>query len=224
IETSNDVNGVTNGWSIVNESTSNNDHPPSDLNSRSSVQIQQESNNTSYNNEVTAFTQQGESSLLSNRIADDSGGLNSLTSREIADNSVGVRITAREDPPITPQQYTGAVAHPSSSGAHPTSKGARSGSTSETQLLLDDDVDADENKYKRRPATEWFSRWWRTMSKPPSRHHQTLLGGKRRMVVLLGLLAGGTLLMVLSYLAHSSSDNDPMLDPLNNPNIRVEED
>ena len=62
------------------------------------------------------------------------------------------------------------------------------------------------------------------MSKPPSRHHQTLLGGKRRMMVLLALLAGGTLLMVLSYLGHTSSDNDPMLDPLNNPNIRVEQD
>ncbi|KAG7161934.1 zinc finger protein-like 1 homolog [Homarus americanus] len=130
--------------------------------------------------------------------------------------SSSVRVTAVEDPPITSQYRDG---HHSSN-----SSVARKGSSSETRLNLngDVDVDDDENKYKRRSAIEWFSRWWRTMSRPPSRHHQTLIGGRRRMIIVLVLLACATLLVVLSYLGHGASDNDPLLDPFNNPNIHVE--
>lgn len=62
------------------------------------------------------------------------------------------------------------------------------------------------------------------MSRPPSRHHQRLLGGKRHMIIILAVLACVTLLVVLSYLGHGASDNDPLLDPFNNPNIHVGEE
>ncbi|XP_071521492.1 zinc finger protein-like 1 homolog [Panulirus ornatus] len=131
----------------------------------------------------------------------------------------GVRVTAIEDPPITPSQFR---------DAHHSTKSsvARKGSSSEMRLLVNDDVDVDddENKYKRRSAIEWFSRWWRTMSRPPSRHHQRLLGGKRRMIIMLVVLGCVTLLVVLSYLGHGASDNDPLLDPFNYPNIHVGEE
>lgn len=128
-----------------------------------------------------------------------------------------VRVTAIEDPPVTPPQFR-ETHDPSGSSV------ARKGSSSDTRLIVNDnvDVDDDENKYKRRSAIEWFSRWWRTMSRPPSRHHQSFTGGRRRMIIVLVLLACATLLVVLSYLGHGASDSDPLLDPLSNPNIRVE--
>ncbi|XP_045585473.1 zinc finger protein-like 1 homolog [Procambarus clarkii] len=131
--------------------------------------------------------------------------------------STNVRVTAIEDPPITPSQFR-ETHHPTGSGV------TRKGSSSETRLTVNDkaDVDDDENKYKRRSAIEWFGRWWRTMSRPPSRHHQSLIGGRRRMIIVLVLLACATLLVVLSYLGHGASDNDPLLDPHHNPNIHVE--
>ncbi|KAG0712194.1 Zinc finger protein-like 1 [Chionoecetes opilio] len=141
----------------------------------------------------------------------------------------GVRVTAMEDPPITPSQFrdhhhphhtSAAISTPSTAGTSV----ARKGSSSDTKLLLNDGVDADdsENKYKRRSAVEWFGRWWRTMNRPSSRHHQGLVKGVRRMVVGLVVLGCVTLFVVLSYFSHGASDNDPMLDPFNNPNIHVE--
>lgn len=68
----------------------------------------------------------------------------------------GVRVTASEDPAITPPQYRDSHQAASSSIA-------RKSSSPETRLIVSDDGDADdgENKYKRRSAVEWFGRWWR---------------------------------------------------------------
>ncbi|XP_064086292.1 zinc finger protein-like 1 isoform X1 [Macrobrachium nipponense] len=148
-------------------------------------------------------------------------------------SSSAVRITAAEDPPLT-SQYRGDVHHPSGSSV------TRKSSSSDTRLLLGNDIEADaedkykrrppiegkdpdEDKYKRRSAIEWFSRWWRTMSRPSSRHHQSLIGASRRMIILLVLLGIVTIIVVLSYFARGASDDDPLLDPFNNPNIRVED-
>nr|XP_027234037.1 zinc finger protein-like 1 [Penaeus vannamei] len=146
-----------------------------------------------------------------------SQGLSSNTSTVSGSSNSSVRVTSMEDPLVTPSQYRG-------EGHHNNLSSVRKGSSSETRLLFNTDGDADdeENKYKRRSAIEWFSRWWRTMSRPSSRHHQRLLGGSRRMVMILVLLAGATLLVILSYFSHGASDDDPLLDPFNNPNIRIE--
>ncbi|KAG8231155.1 hypothetical protein J437_LFUL011824 [Ladona fulva] len=85
-------------------------------------------------------------------------------------------------------------------------------------------IDHDENKYKRRSAFEWFSRWWKNISRQPSRSHRG--GGHlyRRywmaaLLVAIGLL---TLVVIFSKLGRMATANDPNLDPLQNPNIRIE--
>lgn len=42
------------------------------------------------------------------------------------------------------------------------------------------------------------------------------------MVLALGFVAFLTLLIIFSQLGHNATEGDPFLDPLNNPNIRVE--
>lgn len=89
--------------------------------------------------------------------SDNFSGSSSNSGSSVNGNGkTGARVTAIEDPPITPTQYRDAH-HTTSSSV------ARKGSSSEMRLLVNDDVDVDddENKYKRRSAIEWFSRWWR---------------------------------------------------------------
>merc|ERR1719400_950929 len=75
-----------------------------------------------------------------------------------------------------------------------------------------------EEKYKRRAPTDWFLRWWKTMMKPAAQRRRGALGWV--VVLLLAALALFTLVALFSYLARGGSD-DPLLDPMNNPNIRV---
>lgn len=75
----------------------------------------------------------------------------------------------------------------------------------------------------QRKLKEKFCRF-RTFHRPYSRHHQGLFGGKRRMGFLLAIIAVCSILVLLSYFGRNSSYEDPMLDPFNNPNIRVEQE
>jgi len=84
--------------------------------------------------------------------------------------------------------------------------------------LITGDPDSREEKYRRRAPTDWFIRWWRSMMKPAAQRRRGPAGWL--MVGLLVLLALLTLVAVFSYLARGGSD-DPLLDPMNNPNIRV---
>jgi len=84
--------------------------------------------------------------------------------------------------------------------------------------LIAGDPDSEGNKYKRRTPTDWFIRWWKTMMKPAAQKRRSL--GGWLMILLMTILALGTLVMVFSYLGRGGRD-DPLLDPLNNPNIRV---
>jgi len=84
--------------------------------------------------------------------------------------------------------------------------------------LITGDPDSREEKYKRRAPTDWFLRWWKTMMKPAAQRRRGALGWV--VVLLLAALALFTLVAVFSYLARGGAD-DPLLDPMNNPNIRV---
>jgi len=90
-------------------------------------------------------------------------------------------------------------------------------------LLLDgarDDVDDD--KYKRRSATELLFRWLRSVLGPvASKRRRQTKGQRLCMTALLVIIAVATFVAVLSYLAGDRSGGDPMLEPMNNPNIRV---
>jgi len=83
-------------------------------------------------------------------------------------------------------------------------------------LITGEDHDTD--KYKRRAPTDWFLRWWRTVNKPAAQRRRGIYG--YLMLGLMILLVLLTLIGVFQYFGRGGSD-DPMLDPMNNPNIRV---
>lgn len=82
--------------------------------------------------------------------------------------------------------------------------------------------DHDENKYKRRSAMEWFSRWWKSSSLPSSRGRKTGHINRRYwmagILFIVGLL---TLIVIFSWLGRIATQDDPNFDPYQNPNIRV---
>lgn len=82
------------------------------------------------------------------------------------------------------------------------------------------DPDNDDNKYKRKSALEMFSRWWRTLMGPAARRRQSKMQ-RYLMIGILVFLAFVTFVALMSYLSRSSDYADPMLEPLNNPNIRI---
>ncbi|XP_026777664.3 zinc finger protein-like 1 isoform X1 [Pangasianodon hypophthalmus] len=88
-----------------------------------------------------------------------------------------------------------------------------SGHTSDTQIDFDDD------KYRRRPALSWFAQILKNRL-GPKRRTFTL---KQRifMLMLLGVIGFFTLIIIMAKLGRASADEDPNLDPMFNPNIRV---
>jgi len=87
--------------------------------------------------------------------------------------------------------------------------------------LITGDPDSEGNKYRRRPPTDWLLRWWRTMMKPAAQRRRTAVHWL--MLALIISVAFLTLVMVFNYLGRNGRD-DPMLDPMNNPNIRIAAD
>lgn len=89
--------------------------------------------------------------------------------------------------------------------------------------LLNVSQDHDEDKYKRRPALQWFSRWFQSRSDSKRRDPNARF--KRFAVILvLGLLGFLTVLVIFMRLGREAADNDPFLDPMANPNIRVKDE
>lgn len=104
-----------------------------------------------------------------------------------------------------------------------TSRKKHAGLESDAQPLLsrsvDRDADSEHNKYKRRPAREWLKGIWR--AKYGSAPSEQLTGYKRVIVIVFFVaLVIVTAVLVLTRAGLSAVD-DPLLDPMNNPNIRV---
>ncbi|KHJ95575.1 NADH dehydrogenase, G subunit [Oesophagostomum dentatum] len=99
------------------------------------------------------------------------------------------------------------------------------GGTSETDMqpLLsrtnDRDVDSEHNKYKRRPAREWLRGIWKAKYGSSTPNHFT--GYKRVVVIALFVLFVLITAVVVLTKAGLGAGEDPLLDPMNNPNIRV---
>ncbi|KAI0237174.1 Zinc finger protein-like 1 [Lamellibrachia satsuma] len=88
--------------------------------------------------------------------------------------------------------------------------------------LLNMSNDHDDDKYKRRPALQWFARWFK--SQGSSGRKDPNAGMKRILIVIvLALIGFLTILLIMSRLGRSAAENDPFLDPMANPNIRVDE-
>ena len=92
-----------------------------------------------------------------------------------------------------------------------------------SSATIDFNDDTDENKYKRRSAVTWFARWWRTTFGPTLRSRRTSQTQKYFLGFMI-FLAIVTLLVIFHHYGRSGDDDyvgDPMLDPMNNPNIHV---
>jgi len=87
-----------------------------------------------------------------------------------------------------------------------------------TSPLITGDPDSEGNKYKRRAPTDWFLRWWKTMMKPAAQRRRSLYHWI--MIAVLVVLGFATMIMIFSYFGRNGAD-DPFLDPMNNPNIRI---
>jgi len=95
--------------------------------------------------------------------------------------------------------------------------GAELGDLAKSPLIAGD-PDSEGNKYKRRAPSDWLLRWWRTMMKPAAQRRRTLVHWiMLAIVIAIGFL---TLVIIFNYLGRGGRE-DPMLDPMNNPNIRV---
>ncbi|XP_075222454.1 zinc finger protein-like 1 homolog [Lycorma delicatula] len=94
------------------------------------------------------------------------------------------------------------------------------------QTVIDDKqpliFDHDENKYKRKSATEWFSRWWKSVANSGSPTYKSGHFYRRYFMaaVIMFILLGG-LIVVFSKLGRMATDDDPSFLPESNPNIRI---
>lgn len=88
--------------------------------------------------------------------------------------------------------------------------------------LFNQSHDHDEDKYKRRPAFQFLAKWFKSREGGIKRDPASI---RKRffMVFILGIVAFITLVIIFSQLGRNASDDDPFLDPLNNPNIKVEQ-
>lgn len=78
-----------------------------------------------------------------------------------------------------------------------------------------------ENKYKRRSALEWFARWFKSYTRPKARHDPHRRFKRCFMIAVLVIISLLTLIMIFQRLGRASADDDPFLDPMANPHIRV---
>lgn len=80
-------------------------------------------------------------------------------------------------------------------------------------------IDFDDDKYRRRPTLSWLARILRNRTGSKSRPVST----KQRFLVILiiGVLGFLTLILLMSKWGRASADNDPNLNPLFNPHIRI---
>jgi len=96
-------------------------------------------------------------------------------------------------------------------------------STREDQSLLNlASHDHDDDKYKRRPALQWLFRWFSSRVSKNQRRDPNASKKRIAVIVVLGILGFLTMVVIFMRLGRASADNDPFLDPMANPNIRVE--
>ncbi|KAK7104767.1 zinc finger protein-like 1 [Littorina saxatilis] len=88
--------------------------------------------------------------------------------------------------------------------------------------LFNQSHDHDDDKYKRRPAFQWLAQWFKSRDGSKKRDPSAI---RKRffMVLIIGIVTFITLVIIFSQLGRNAADDDPFLDPMNNPNIKVEQ-
>ncbi|XP_033736026.1 zinc finger protein-like 1 [Pecten maximus] len=92
----------------------------------------------------------------------------------------------------------------------------------DTSNMFNMSHDHDEDKYKRRPALEWLGKWLKSRE-GKHRKDPDLMMKRFLFVLIIGLIGFVTVVVIFSKLGRNATDNDPFLDPMANPNIRVNE-
>lgn len=84
--------------------------------------------------------------------------------------------------------------------------------------------DHDEDKYKRRPASEWFKRMWKNAIGAHPRSRTTGSIYKRYcMLAIILIFAVVVILLIMSKLSKYANENDPLWDLRQNPNLHFEQ-
>ncbi|KAI8785331.1 zinc finger protein 1 [Biomphalaria glabrata] len=81
--------------------------------------------------------------------------------------------------------------------------------------------DHDEDKYKRRPALQWLA-WWFNSVDGNRRKDPHAVKKRFAVLLLLGIIGFITVVIIFSKLGRQATEDDPFLDPLANPNIKVQ--
>uniref|UniRef100_A0A1B6FY38 Zinc finger protein-like 1 homolog n=1 Tax=Cuerna arida TaxID=1464854 RepID=A0A1B6FY38_9HEMI len=81
--------------------------------------------------------------------------------------------------------------------------------------------DHDENKYKRKSFLEWFKRWLNSTSN--NRRYHTGSLPSRYCKLAIGLVVAICMIIIFVRLGRLSVADDPALDPMSNPYIKVNE-
>ncbi|XP_029202005.2 zinc finger protein-like 1 homolog isoform X3 [Acropora millepora] len=83
--------------------------------------------------------------------------------------------------------------------------------------------DHDENKYQRRGAIDWFTRWfWSRRPKKPGPEDPNASLKRTTIILILLILAFTTVVVLITRVGRGMADQDPFLDPMANPNIKVQ--
>ncbi|XP_071507391.1 zinc finger protein-like 1 homolog [Diadema antillarum] len=88
-------------------------------------------------------------------------------------------------------------------------------------LVVDIVQDHDKDKYKRRSAFHWFARWFKSRAGSRKSVESNVQIKRMAILLLIALLAFFTFVIVMTSVGRASANSDPLLDPLNNPNIRI---
>lgn len=83
--------------------------------------------------------------------------------------------------------------------------------------------DHDENKYKRRSAMEWLKNWLKSRDVKGRKKDPAAVRKKFFLLLLFGLIGLITVIIIFHKLGRGGDEDDPMLDMMANPNIRVNE-
>ncbi|XP_070578448.1 zinc finger protein-like 1 homolog [Ptychodera flava] len=86
--------------------------------------------------------------------------------------------------------------------------------------VLDMSHDHDADKYKRRSALDWLSRWFKSRAKRQKKDPNASFK-KFAVILVFGLIGFFTLVIIMTRVGRSAANDDPFLDPMANPNIRV---
>lgn len=83
--------------------------------------------------------------------------------------------------------------------------------------------DHDEDKYKRRSALEWLGKWLKSRDGKHKKKDPNAVMKRFLFVLIIGLIGFITVVVIFSKLGRDAAENDPFLDPMANPNIRINE-